>query len=66
MADRPKRKRRRLQATLSVTGMPELLAHLRTDLAKLLREVADDEPPEVARRLREIADLFETGLSEEP
>jgi hypothetical protein len=65
MADRPK-KRRALSVKLAVTGMPELMARLRSDLARILRDLADDEPPEVARRLREIADLFETGLSEEP
>lgn len=46
--------------------MPELLALVQREMADVLREAAADEPPALARRLREIADLFETGLREEP
>ena len=49
-----------------IQGVPEALATMRSDLANLLREHARDEAPAVAARLREIADLFETGLSETP
>lgn len=46
--------------------MPEALASIRSELTNLIREAAMDEPPAVAARLREIADLFEAGLSEDP
>lgn len=38
---------------------------LRREMAQMLRDTADDEPPAVAARLREIADLFEMGLKPE-
>jgi hypothetical protein len=68
MSGTPRRKRRYrpLRATIAVTGMPELLALVQREMADVLREAAADEPPALARRLREIADLFETGLREEP
>ena len=50
-----------VRATLSVTGMPELLARLQHRLADLLRARAEDEAPAVADRLRAIAATFETG-----
>jgi hypothetical protein len=46
--------------------MPETIAAVRREMADILRETADDEPPAVAARLRQIADLFEAGLREEP
>jgi hypothetical protein len=50
-----------IRATLSVTGMPEILARLRQRLADLLRASAEDEASAVADRLRAIAATFETG-----
>jgi hypothetical protein len=46
--------------TLKVVGLPAVVASVRREVAALLREAADDEPLEaVARRLRELADLFD-------
>jgi GMP synthase PP-ATPase subunit len=50
-----------LKATLSVHGMPEVLASMRHEIAEALREFAKDEDRRVAARLKEIADLFEIG-----
>jgi hypothetical protein len=41
--------------------MPEVLALMRRELAKLTRRVAKNETPEVAKRLNEIAAAFEAG-----
>ena len=47
---------------VDVRGIPELIWSCRHELAKLLRQEADAEAhPLVTRRLREIADRFETG-----
>lgn len=62
---RPRKRYHPLKATLSIQGMPELVQLLRRDMAKLLRDVADDESPAVAKRLLEIAAVFETGLDED-
>ena len=52
------------QIQLSLRDMPEVLAGMRVELAKVLREEAGEETdPRTARRLREIADYFEAGLS---
>jgi hypothetical protein len=51
--------------TLHVEGMPEVLATMRSALADVLRELAQDESPATAARLRAAADRFETGVSEE-
>lgn len=56
---------------LSVRHMPEVMQSFCRDLAAIfldrVNEIADDEPPEVARRLRDVgaqvAAEFETGLS---
>jgi hypothetical protein len=67
MSDRPRKRRYRpLSVKLSVERMPEALASMRRELTNLIRETAMDEPPAVAARLREIADLFDAGLSEDP
>lgn len=50
---------------LELSGMPEVLAGMRAEFARLIREVALDETPEVAQRLNEIAAQFESGASEE-
>lgn len=51
-----------LRMTLDVLHVPELIWETRRAMADLLREEADAEAnPAVARRLREIADAFETG-----
>lgn len=52
--------------TIDVRGMPELMAELRAELACLLREVAEDEAPRVAERIRSVAAIFECGQSEDP
>jgi len=54
-----------LEVRLTLEGMPEALAGIRGELARLIRETADDEPPAVAARLRKIADDFEAGVSSE-
>lgn len=56
-----RRRPRRLSASFSVTDVPEILAQIRNELAAVLREVAADEDPRTAKRLREIADAFEAG-----
>ena len=49
---------------LTVREMPAVLAEMRVELAKVLREEAGEEHDlRTARRLREIADYFEAGLS---
>jgi hypothetical protein len=52
-----------LQATLRLDDLPEVLAALRLELATILRQVAEDEAPPVAHRLRAIAAAFEAGRS---
>ena len=52
-----------LVARLSVVDMPEVLAALRLELAAILRQVAEDEVPPVAARLRAVAAAFEAGQS---
>jgi hypothetical protein len=51
-----------LEVRLSLSGMPETIADLRREMARALRNAADDEPPAVAARLRQIADDFEAGV----
>lgn len=51
--------------TLSITDIPEALALARRELAKILRERAD-EGPCTPDELREIAALLESGQMEEP
>lgn len=47
---------------IKVADMPEVLARMRGEMAGLIREAADAEAyPQVARRLREVAAVFETG-----
>jgi hypothetical protein len=54
-----------LEVTLKVEGMPEYMYAMRKALADVLREVAADEPPEVAARMRHAADLFQMGIAPE-
>ncbi len=42
-------------------SVAETLHAMRAEMARLLREVAADEEPRVASRLREIAAAFECG-----
>jgi hypothetical protein len=67
MSGRPRKRRARhdLTMTMSVQGMPELMATVYRRVAELIRDVAADEPPAVAERLRAIAAVFETGLLED-
>jgi hypothetical protein len=53
----------KLQATLRLDDLPEVLAALRYEVAAILRQVAEDEAPPVAHRLRAIAAAFEAGQS---
>jgi hypothetical protein len=60
----PRRQPGPLQVTLRLTGMPELMFWVRRELAALLRAEADrDTDAHVAARLREIAAVFDAGLS---
>lgn len=52
--------------TVSVEKMPEVLAGMRAEFGRLVREIAADESPAVAKRLIEIAALFEAGQTERP
>lgn len=47
--------------SIDLSGIPEVVADLRKEFAQIVRDVADDEAPAVARRLREIADAFAGG-----
>lgn len=47
--------------TFDVRNMPEVLWEMRRQLAQILRDEAEGEDPRVARKLREIAALFEVG-----
>lgn len=51
--------------SVSVGDMPEWIAKLRLEVAKVIRNVADDEEPKVAARLNEIAAVFEAGQFED-
>ena len=53
----------RLQMSISIERMPEVLAGMRAEFARIVREVAQDDPPRVAKRLHEIADAFEAGTT---
>jgi hypothetical protein len=55
-----------LTASLKITEIPALVASVRREVARILRETARDEHPAVAARLREIADLFEAPTPEPP
>lgn len=57
--------RSRHSVRINVADMPAALYQMRRKLAELLRRAAEHEPEGVARRLREIADLFEAGMEEE-
>lgn len=52
----------RAEFTVRLADMPEALHALRAEMARLLREFADEEvSPHTAARLREVADVFEVG-----
>lgn len=56
--------KKRLTATLSVRDMPEVLWEMRQEMARLLRDEAQVERQlYTARRLVEVAEAFEAGLS---
>lgn len=65
MSERPQRKHRELKATLSVSGMPEVIAHLRREMARVLRDEAQGEPAIVRAFAERVAAIFETGLGED-
>lgn len=46
---------------ISITDMPEVIWELRRQMASILREEAEGERPDVAKKLRAIADDFEVG-----
>lgn len=47
-----------------IVDLPDVLAMLRAELAKLLREEAETQGvPHTARTLRELAAIFESGVS---
>ena len=49
-----------------LADMPEVLSGLRREMASILREAADEEMiPRTAKRLREIANVFECGQRED-
>lgn len=50
---------------MSIHGMPEVMATMYARVAEMIREAAADEPAAVAARLRAIAAVFETGLTED-
>ncbi len=53
-----------MRMRVSLEKLPEVLSALRVNLANILREEAGSEcDPKVARRLREVAEMFEVGLS---
>lgn len=51
----------RASLVLDVTGMPEVIAAARREMARLLREAAQDEGAEVASFAARIAAAFEAG-----
>lgn len=55
----------KVNLTISLTDVPEALAGMRAEVAKIIRDVAEDEHPRVAKRLCEIADAFASGTRPE-
>lgn len=53
------------EVVLRIRDWPEALSAMRKALADVLREVAEDEAPATAARLRAAADRFEMGLPED-
>lgn len=51
------------QILISITQIPEALAGMRSELARYLRDAAKGQPPCCEKKLREVADAFEAGLS---
>ena len=50
---------------IEVRGMPEVIWACRHEMAEFLRDVAQTEAsPAVAHRLKEVAQVFETGQKE--
>lgn len=50
------------EITIHIQDMPEVLAAMRLEAARVIRKAAEDEAPLVAIRLRAIAAQFETGV----
>jgi hypothetical protein len=53
-----------MKARISIAGIPEALSAMRQELAEIIRAAAEDEHPQVARRLRQIAAAFEVGTKD--
>jgi hypothetical protein len=50
-----------LNMTINVENMPEVISRIRLEMAKMLRSEAEGEPRIVAKKLLELAALFEVG-----
>lgn len=50
-----------LTVVVDVKNVPEIVFELRREMAKILRDEAEGEHPLVAKKLREVADVFEVG-----
>jgi len=50
------------EITIHLADMPEVLAAMRAEAARVIRKQAEDEHPLVAIRLRAIAAQFEAGV----
>ena len=60
----------KLKMDVAISGIPEALWEMRRELATLLREHADNQQDDVvgwavAKSLRAVADVFETGAAPE-
>jgi hypothetical protein len=56
-------KRDPVRVELSINNMPGLMADLRCEIARLIRESAAHEEPRVRACLLDVADAFECGQS---
>jgi hypothetical protein len=52
------------EVTIKIENVPEALAVMRRELAQMVRRTAGGEAnPDVARRLRQIANAYEVGMN---
>ncbi len=51
----------RASINISITHIPEALAGMRCEVARILRDIAKAEDEKVAHRLVQVADAFEAG-----